>query len=102
MTQEISFLRCVMAIVGLTTLRPYSRKLPAAYLPSWKRRQNDRAPAILDFPVQRAGRLVGRGRPPAPADLAPVHVAVDAAGWDGDAAPIPSHPDSSNLEEFLL
>lgn len=102
MTQYISTFRILLALVGLGTLRRWSRRLPAPYLPSWKRRQNEKAPVTLDFPVQRTGRLAGRGRPPAPAYSAPVHVAVEAAGRAGgdDLAPCPSDP--FTIPEFML
>lgn len=53
-------------------------------------------------PSQRTGGWVGRGRPPAPTDSAPVHFAVEAAGRAGgdDLTPCPSV--SSTIPEFLL
>ena len=102
MTQYVSTFRILMALAGLSTLRRWSRRLPAPYLPSWKRRHNEKAPVILDFPLQRTGRLAGRGRPPAPAYQAPVLVAVEAAGWAGGDALAPCPPDPSTTPELLL
>ena len=102
MTQYASTFRTLMALAWLGTLQRWSRRLPAPYLPSWKRRQNEKAPAILDLPVQRTGRLAGRGRPPAPAYWAPVHVAVEAAGRAGGDVLAPCPSDPSTTPEFLL
>ena len=102
MTQYVSTSRLLLAIAGLGTLRRWSRRLPAPYLPSWKRGHNEKAPVTLDFPLQRTGRLAGRGRPPAPAYSGPVHVAVEAAGRAGGDALTPCPSDPSTNPEFIL
>jgi hypothetical protein len=102
MTQYVSTSRILLALVGLGTLRRWSRRLPAPYLPSWKRGRNEKAPVTLDFPLQRTGCLAGRGRPPAPADSGPVHVAVEAAGRAGGDALTPCPSDPSTTPESIL
>jgi len=102
MTQYVLTSRILLALVGLGTLRRWSRRLPAPYLPQWKRAHNEKAPVTLDFPLQKTGRPAGRGRPPAPAYSGPVHVAVEAAGRAGGDALTPCPSDPSTTPEFLL